>query len=238
MPLVNADVKSLEIVVAAELSNDLILKQELRNKVDTHALNQLRFKLPDRVTAKRFIFKILYGASAYGYSIDGDFVDVRFSHRQWQGVIDEFYAKYVGIKAWHIGLIETAQREQRLAIPSGRYYPIRPDYTKKQPWPHTIIKNYPVQGFGADLVMLARCRARQLLNGSGAEHKLCGTIHDSLVVDCPSSEVQSVGQLLKQSVEEVPDLCRSIWGYDFSLPLTAEIKVGKNKKDMTELPLL
>lgn len=58
MPLINADVKSLEIFVAADLSDDKVLKDELVNRLDLHSLNEARFKLPDRVTAKRFIFKL------------------------------------------------------------------------------------------------------------------------------------------------------------------------------------
>lgn len=56
--LLNCDIKGLEVVVAAQLSGDKVLGQEIVDKVDTHANNQARFKLPDRVTAKRFIFKL------------------------------------------------------------------------------------------------------------------------------------------------------------------------------------
>jgi len=45
MPLVNADVKGLEVVVAAELSGDKVLKQEIIDKVDIHETNRDRFKL-------------------------------------------------------------------------------------------------------------------------------------------------------------------------------------------------
>lgn len=56
--LINCDVKSLEVVVAAKLSDDKILKDEIIRGIDLHSNNQQRFKLPDRVTAKRFIFKL------------------------------------------------------------------------------------------------------------------------------------------------------------------------------------
>lgn len=56
--LINADVKSLEVFVAAELSDDKVLKKELLDKLDLHSNNQERFGLPDRVAAKRFIFKL------------------------------------------------------------------------------------------------------------------------------------------------------------------------------------
>ena len=99
--LINCDVKSLEVFVAADLSDDKTLKDELVRRLDLHQLNQDRFKLPDRVTAKRFIFKLLYGATAFGYAQDSDFINVGYSEKQWQKVIDEFYSKYTGIAKWH-----------------------------------------------------------------------------------------------------------------------------------------
>jgi DNA polymerase-1 len=233
--LVNADVKGLEVVVAAELSGDAVLKQEVRDKLDFHQLNQDRFKLPDRVTAKRFKFKLLYGATAFGYSRDSDFIDVSTSEKYWQGIIDEYYDKYKGIRKWHNELINYAKKHGRLEIPSGRFYPIEPDWNKKEPWPLTVIKNYPVQGFGADLVMLARLEAAKRLRKASLRALLISTIHDSIVADCPDDEYELVGRILNESVEAVPRLCKQTFGYEFSLPMTAEVQYGRNKKDMKEL---
>lgn len=235
--LLNCDVKSLEVVAAAQLSGDKVLSLEIIERIDTHAVNQKRFSLPDRVTAKRFVFKLLYGATAYGYSVDSDFLGVGFSQKQWQEVIDEFYNKYTGIARWHKALIHEAQSTGRLVIPSGRYYPIVPDYKKREPWPVTIIKNYPVQGFGADLVMLARLQAQKLISKANLGALPVCTIHDSLVYDVDNDMkiVYNIGVLLKQAVEDVPRLCKEIWNYDFKLPLTAEVQYGINKADMQEI---
>ena len=240
--LVNCDVKGLEVVVAAELSKDKILMQEVRDKVDFHQLNQDRFKLPSRTKAKIFKFKLLYGATAYGYAHDSDFVEISRQEKFWQGIIDEYYGKYTGIKKWHNELINTAKREGRLEIPSGRFYPIIPDMKKREPWPITVIKNYPVQGFGADLVMLARLEARRRLNDAvrkgylkHSDFKLISTIHDSIVADCKLEVVEIVGRILNEAVEAVPRLCKQVFGYDFSLPMTAEVQYGPNKKEMKEL---
>lgn len=104
-------------------------------------------------------------------------------------------------------------------------------------WPITVIKNYPVQGFGADLVMLARLEANKRLKASGLEYKLVSTIHDSIVADCPMACVDGVGRILNDSIEYVPTLCKQVFGYEFSLPLTSEVQYGPNKKEMLDLVL-
>ena len=158
--LLNADIKGLEVVVVAQLSGDEVLRKEIIDKVDIHDVNRVAFDLgegkPGRLIAKIFKFRLIYGGSAYSYAHDSDFMGISSSEKFWQDVIDRYYQKYQGIQRWHQNLIREAQSTGRLVIPSGRHYPITPDYNKREPWPLTIIKNYPVQGFGAELVKLAR----------------------------------------------------------------------------------
>jgi len=234
--LINCDVSGLEVVVAGDLSGDEVLRNEVRNKVNFHSDNQARFGLPDRVTAKRFIFKLLYGASAYGYSVDADFINVGFSQKDWQQVIDEFYTKYIGIKQWHETLLEIVKKQGYLEIPSGRCYSYEARWNGRDwKWPLTTIKNYPIQGFGADLVMLARIEFYKQLKASGLEGLFIQTIHDSLVVDCPSKNVTAIAAMMQEAIAKVPEMCYTNWKYKFSLPLSSEVQVGPNKKDLIDL---
>ena len=57
--LVNVDVKSLEIVCAAYLSQDSVLCKEIVDKVDIHEDNRHRFNLPSRLIAKVFGFRLM-----------------------------------------------------------------------------------------------------------------------------------------------------------------------------------
>ena len=247
MPIVNCDVKSLELVVFADLAQDKVMSEEIRNKLDLHANNQRDFGLPDRITAKRFVFKLIYGATAYGFATDPDFTPLGLSEKRWQEVIDAFYKKYYGGQKWHNNIIQEAQTTGRLIIPSGRYFPFAPikkpdgSYVRTKDgafkWPITQIKNYPVQGFGADLVMLARLEARKMFQEQGSRASLIGTIHDSIIADCPSEDVTATARILFKAVERVPELCKTIWGYNFSLPLTSEVQCGPNKFDMEDLKL-
>lgn len=237
--LVNADVKGLEVVVASELSGDPVLSQEIIDKVDIHEANRDRFNLGEgksgRLVAKVLKFRTIYGGTAYSFAQDPDFMGVSTSVKFWEDILEQYFNKYKGLRAWHNQLILTAKTQGFLEIPSGRKYPIVPDMRKREPWPITIIKNYPVQGFGADLVMLARLEARKRIRASGLECLLISTIHDSIVADCPEKNVEAVGRILYDSVLAVPSLCKKVFDYDFKLPLTSEVQYGPNKRDMVEL---
>lgn len=240
--LVNADVKGLEVVVAAELSGDSVLKQEIIDKVDIHDANRRAFGLgegkPGRLVAKVFKFRLIYGGSAYSYANDPDFTGVSTSVKFWERVIEQYYTKYKGLKQWHIDIVNAVKRDGYLYIPSGRYYPFQATFNGTEwRWPVTQIKNYPVQGFGADLVMLARVEAYRKLRASGLEFAMVCTIHDSIIVDTPKENVYTISKILQDSILAVPRLCQETFGYAFSLPLTSEISVGPNKQSLKEILL-
>ena len=234
--LINSDVKSLEVYTAADYYGDDVLKEELLSGLDLHTDNQNRFNLPDRLTSKRFIFKLLYGATDYGYAHDPDFFNVGYSQKKWAEIIEEFYNKYKGIAKGHERDIKFVKEKGYLEIPSGRFFSFWPAKRKgESEWPLTKIKNYPIQGFGADLVKLYRIEAFNQFKQSGMEGEFICTIHDSLVYDVPEKNVIQTVEILKRTIAKVPEMCYNIWNYKFSLPLLCEVQVGPNMSDMKEV---
>ncbi len=178
---------------------------------------------------------LIYGGSAFSYANDPDFMGVSRDVKFWQRIIDEYYKKYSGVKKWHELIVNTVKKQGYLEVPSGRFYTFEPILKRGEyKWPVTQIKNYPVQGFGADLVMLARIEAKRLITEAGIQADFVQTVHDSIVVDTPTENCYTVCMALKQAVESVPRLCYEEFGYEFGLPLTCEIQPGKNKLEMTE----
>ena len=55
--LIEADAKQLEFLAAIYLSKDKVGYQEIKQGIDQHTDNQVRFKLPSRLVAKTFVFR-------------------------------------------------------------------------------------------------------------------------------------------------------------------------------------
>lgn len=235
--LVAGDVKGLEVVCAAELSKDPVLWKEILDKEDIHGNNQKAFGLPSRLISKIFKFRLIYGGSAYSYANDPDFSSVGYSQKQWQRVIDDYYTKYKGIADWHHGLVATVRESGLIEIPSGRVFRFEPKESwRGLEWPLTTIKNYPVQGYGADLVMLARIELSRLIREQGLQESilLIMTVHDSLVLDVPEKYIDLAAKLITQAIDSVPKMCYTNWSHEFKLPLTCEISVGRSKAELQE----
>ena len=148
--LLSGDVKGLEVVTAAHLSQDKVLIQEIMDKVDIHSANQhdvlgLKEKSREnRLVAKRFKFKMIYGGSAYGFTTDPDFRFLKWKVNKWDDVIETYYTKYHGIREWHSRLIDDVVYTGQYESVSGRIYDFR-QLLKEPDWFYIPkIKNYPV----------------------------------------------------------------------------------------------
>ncbi len=101
------------------------------------------------------------------------------------------------------------------------------------PW--TTLTNYPVQGTGADIVALARVIFRKRLQHLNIPVLLVSTVHDSIVCDSPPEYVQQVVNLFHQVFDDLIPNIRKLWGYDWVVPMSCEVNVGLNEKDMEEV---
>lgn len=140
--LIMVDASALEWRVAAHLSGDTVAINEIINKFDTHSDNQSRFGLPERRIAKVLLFRILYGGSAYAFSVDPDFMGLG-NERYWQRIIDKLYEKYTGLANWHTQLVQIVNSRGYYQSQSGRIY----QYTRnlRGEFNRPEILNYPVK---------------------------------------------------------------------------------------------
>ena len=233
--LVNVDASALEWICAAYLSKDKVAYEEIRAKVDQHTANQIRFGLPTRLIAKTFVFRLIYGGSAYSYANDPDFESVKGNEKFWQEVIDEFYSKYQGISQWHTDLMSEATTSGKLRMPTGRIYNFNSTPRGRDlVWPRTKILNYPIQGLGADLMAIARVSAFRRFKDQQIEGVLISTIHDSIVADVKSHEVERTCQLFHDVFEAIPLNFKRVFDVDFDLPTRSEVSYGNDKFNLTE----
>jgi DNA polymerase I-like protein with 3'-5' exonuclease and polymerase domains len=232
--LLSGDIKGLEVVVAGHLSQDKVLIEELLNHVDIHGANQVDVlglkekSRENRLVAKRFKFKMIYGGTPGGFAKDPDFQFLHWNKKKWENIKNAYYEKYNGIKHWHDELLDTVIYSGFYESPSGRIY----DYRKLLREPDWFyipkIKNYPVQGFGADIVKIARISLHRRWQPEYG--KLVNTIHDSIIVDTPESMCYNITHTMKEVFVDLPENLRRSYKIDWQLPLEVEIKTLDGKE--------
>ena len=226
-------------MAAAYLSQDKVLMAELAQGIDIHEMNKEALGLPDKGIAKVFKFRTLYGGGAYSFSMDSNFADVGYDETQWQDVINTYYNKYYGLKDWHTKIVHEVVSTGRLIVPcTGRIYEFELEYGK---FPEPKIKNFPVQGLGADIVALARVSLyNRLLRNRLKDERwkyvlLINTVHDSVILDVPSDMIEECHRLVLEVFKDLPINFERM----FKTPLNVEVKVvveaGKNWGSLNKL---
>jgi len=242
--IINIDVKALEWCSYLQLSQDKVGIDEwlsvLQNpsENDIHTANQQMFNLPSRLIAKIFLFRWIYRGSAYAYSKDPNFTHVSNKVAYWEDVIEKYYNKYYGLYKCHMNFIKQGTTTGKITSPFGRVHVFTPKQTYKGlVYSESDITNHPNQGLGADVVAIARVIAWQRFNNTKLTSKFISTVHDSIVFDGPSSELEPVAYLFDRVFRDLPKILNQHFGIDWTVPLRAEVTYGPNMADLEEFPL-
>lgn len=235
--LISCDAKQLEWRVAVQLSGDKVGLDEIRNKQDTHALNQREFQLPSRLIAKIYLFRTIFRGSGWAFANDPEFSHVSSSAKFWDRINEKFYAKYHGLDKWHKRSASMVMAGQPICGPLGRSWSInipRDERTNEVKVPWTTLTNYPVQGTGADIMKMARVIFYKRIKKLGIPCLFITTVHDSIVVDAEAQYLDVIVKLFHETFAALQENIKKLFGYDWIVPLECEVKIGPNMKDMKE----
>lgn len=246
--LIEADKKQLEVVAAAFLSGDTILKAEINSGVDMHYANaEWVYKKPkeevtddERTLVKALTFQLLYGASSYALSLS-----VGCTKEEAQAFIDGFYAKYKGVASWHKKLEYDVYRVASMPENgtlrtsvytniTGRKLKFKEVVRKNGNTEFNLpdIKNYPVQSFATgDIVPIQIGRLYRALLPYRDKVKLINTVHDSVLLDCKKEFARETCKIIKD-VLEYSSWMKNLWDIDFDLPLKVDISIGSSWYDL------
>jgi DNA polymerase-1 len=237
--LIQADASQLEWRTLLYLANDEVGIKEVLEKQDAHSLNQEAFGLPSRLIAKIYLFRTIYRGSGWSFANDPDFMPVSTDPKFWDSIGEKFFKKYFGIDKCHNEWAERVVKGLPIVGPFGRDWSIsmkRNPRTGELQIPWTTLTNYPVQGTGADIMMLARISFYRRLKASGIPAILISTVHDSIVVDVPDEAyVQPIVNLFHQVFDDIPKNIQKIFKIDWNIPMDCECKIGVDMKNMTKV---
>lgn len=235
--LVACDASQIEWRTILELSRDEVGIAEVLEGQDTHTLNQHAFSLPSRLISKIYLFRTIFRGSGFAFANDPAFMHVSSSPKYWDTVGEKFYTKYAGIDACHKRWADQVLHGEPIRGPSGRVWDIDMgrDYKGDLKIPWTILTNYPVQGTGADVMMLARISFARRLKASGIPALLVATVHDSIVVDVEKRFVSQVVTIFYEVFDDLIENIRRCFKYEWVVPMACEVKVGMDMLNMEKV---
>ena len=223
--LVSADYSQVELRILAHYSDDEILVKAFKDDEDVHTRTAAEvfgvipgFITPElRSRAKAINFGIIYGMSAYGLS-----KQLEISRDKAKAYIDNYFARYKGVKHFMDQTIEGVRITKRTSTLLGRIRLLpdinSPNRNIRQFAERTAI-NTPVQGTAADLIKLAMIKVDSEFRERGLKSAMLLSVHDELVFEVPPDELDEVKELVKETME-------GIWV--LRVPLKVNVASGKN----------
>ena len=226
--ILEADFAQLEFRTAAFLSQDKIAMKEIEDGFDVHSYTASVIsdagEPTTRQEAKAHTFAPLYGATGFGRS---SAQATYYKH---------FTEKYKEVNLWHTRLAQEALNTRKIKTPSGREFAFNnvQRYSNGKVSHFTQIKNYPVQSFAtADIVPVILIEVEKRLKD--LQSCIVNTVHDSIVIDIHPDEKQKVVFILKTININMKQIIDSQFNINFNVPLTLDIKIGKNWLDTKDI---
>ena len=226
--LLSADYSQVELRLLAHLADEAALKEAFAKGEDIHArtASEVFGVFPEMVTpemrrqAKTINFGVIYGMGAFSLG-----KDLGIPTKEAQTFIDNYFARYPGIKAFMESKRQEAREKLYVTTILGRRCAVAEIHSKNgaiRSYAERNAINYPIQGSAADLIKVAMVNIHRRLEEEGLQAKMVLQVHDELVFDVPQVELEKVRDLVRVEMEGAIML---------TVPLVVDIGVGNNWRE-------
>lgn len=218
-----ADYSQIELRVLADIANDDKLVQAFKDDMDIHTrtamdvfhveANQVDSNM--RRQAKAVNFGIVYGISDYGLS-----QNLGITRKEAQAFIDRYFESYPGVKAYMDRIVQEAKQNGYVTtlMHRRRYLP---DITSRnfniRSFAERTAMNTPIQGSAADIIKKAMIDLKAAIKKEGLQTSMLLQVHDELILEAPTEEIEQLKQLVPKVMEETVSL---------SVPLKVDYAYG------------
>ncbi len=227
MTLLSVDYSQIELRLAAHIADVAPLKQAFHEGQDIHAITASQvFGVPVegmdpmvRRQAKAINFGIIYGISAFGLANN-----LGIERSEAKAYIDAYFERYPGIRDYMDRMRKQARETGFVTTLFGRkvHVPaIRDKNPARRGFGERAAINAPIQGAAADIIKRAMIRVPPALAEAGLSARMLLQVHDELLFECPTGEVEETSALVRRVMEEAARPAVAL-----SVPLVADAGVG------------
>ncbi|TFH66825.1 MAG: DNA polymerase I [Gemmatimonadales bacterium] len=220
-----ADYSQIELRLLAHFSGDAAFVEAFSRGEDVHRQTAaIIFGVPsDQVTtemrgqAKTINFATIYGQGPFALARQ-----LGISQDEAKAFIAEYFERFAGVRTWLDNQVELARTQGwvETLFHRRRFVPeIKDRNFNVRAFGERLAQNSPLQGSAADLIKVAMIRIHAELHRDGHAAQLLLQVHDELVLEAPSEEVEGVVSLVRRHLEGAATL---------RVPLVVDVGVGPN----------
>ena len=223
--LLSADYSQIELRILAHISKCPKLIQSFIDGLDIHTkvasdiygINKEEVTKTMRRTAKAVIFGIVYGISGFGLG-----ENLHISRKDAESFINKYFEIYPEVKKYTEDIVKYAHENGYVKTLFNRKRILdeinNPNYMIKS-MGERMAMNTPIQGTSADIMKMAMINVHHRFEKENIKSKILLQVHDEIIVDVKSNELEQVKKIIKEEMENV---------YKLDVPLKVEIDTGTN----------
>jgi len=233
--LLSVDYSQVELRIAAHMADDAAMLAAFRDDQDIHTATAAAiYSVPlERVTkeqrrhAKAVNFGLIYGMSAFGLTRSSE-----LTLAESEDFVEAYFRQFPGVKRYLDSMRVLAARQGYVETLLGRrrYFPglqtERNQNVRNREEREAI--NAPIQGTAADIMKLAMLRLPGALRQAGLRAQILLQVHDELVVEVQTDQLQATARLVQEVMEGA---------YHLKVPLHTEARSGQNWGTMVPIIL-
>lgn len=210
--LLAADYDQVEMRILAAVAGDKQLQKIFNDGEDVHsatAAEVLGVEAADVGPAERSKAKMVNYGIAYGLSAFGLAERLDIPQDEAAGYIESYFERFPAIDAYMKEAVAKAKKDGYAATLLGRRRPIpelRSDRPQVRSQGERLAINMPIQGTSADVIKLAMINSRNALSREGMETKLILQIHDELLFEGPTDEMEAATELVEREMSGALEL--------------------------------
>ena len=223
--LLSCDYSQIELRVLAHMSDDANMIDAFKHHSDIHTKTASEvFKVPvEEVTslmrsrAKAVNFGIVYGISDFSLS-----QDLKITRKEAAEYMAIYFDRYPKIKDFLQGAIDSAKEDGYVLtlLNRRRFIPeIKSSNKIVISLGERLAMNAPIQGSAADIIKLAMVKVYERLKKERLASEIILQVHDELILNVKSNELEKVKNLVIEEMENV---------FKLSVPLDVDVNLGKN----------
>jgi DNA polymerase-1 len=226
--LLAADYSQIELRLLAHLSDDPAFVEAFKSGGDIHRQTAaLIFDVPlaevtseMRSRAKTINFATIYGQGPHALSRQ-----LKITHAEAKEFIERYFQRFQRVREYLDSMVDYARTHGYVEtiFKRRRYIPeLRDRNFNIRAFGERTAANSPIQGSAADLIKIAMIRIRDRLVAEGLSGRMLLQVHDELVLEVPSEEIEAVTKVVKHEMEHAATL---------SVPLIVDVGTGANWVD-------
>ncbi|MCB0341859.1 MAG: DNA polymerase I [Pseudobdellovibrionaceae bacterium] len=220
---ISVDYSQIELRILAEISGDEGLLRAFNHNLDVHAATASEIfdvKLEDVSPEMRRMAKAVNFGIAYGQGVFGLSETLNIDRGEAAEIINNYFSRFKRVKDYMESTVAEAYKTGYVETLFGRRRYIdelksRNNNLKK--FGERAAINAPIQGTASDIVKLAMI---SVFNDVSA--KMILQVHDELLFECPTDELNIQSQEIQQLMENVVSL---------KVPLKVNVASGNNWED-------